>query len=56
MSIWDFVVDEFRKNNGSYLNKQFKDIYVEYQLGGISEIQAKIICEREYDKTYSIYK
>ena len=31
--IWDFIVDEFRKNNGSYLRKIFRSIYVEYMLG-----------------------
>lgn len=56
MTIWELVYEEMYNNNGVNLLDSFKQIHKNWRRGFISDIQARILCEREYDETHNIYK
>jgi len=56
MTIWELVCDEVYEGNTANLLDVFQNIHKNWRRGLISDIQARILCEREYDVTHNIYK
>ena len=56
MTIWDLICDEIREGNSDNLLGVYQNIHKNWRRGFISDIQAQILCEREYDVTHNIYK
>lgn len=56
MTIWGAVCEEIMSGNRSNLRDEFSEIFNMFVIGEISEIKARILCEREFDVTHNIFK
>ena len=55
MCIWVAVFEEIMSGNRSNLRDEFSEIFNRFVIGEISEIKARILCEREFDKWHTIF-